>query len=222
LPPSRQALSSSRIIDRIAADLNEAFVLPRNIPVKLTACGEANAYYDPVAQDIHICDEWVDRLGLAFDDIQSPEEFTRAVLYATAFTFAHEAGHALIDQFQLSYSGSEEDVADQFAVYMLVGSPSGAEAVLAGADAFGRFALAGGPQIYWDNHALDAQRYFNILCWTYGSDPGRFPIVLTNGGLPLDRARNCQYEFGKMSAEFDGKLQAHRRSRPALLSRQRN
>ncbi len=223
LPPSREALTNSGLIQSIAAELNAMFALPRDIPVKLTACGEPNAFYDTGAQAISICDEWVDYLGEAFADIESPEEFTRAVLFAAAFAFAHEVGHALIHQYQLNYTGSEEDVADQFAVYVLAGTPTGAEIVLAGADAFGRFAEAGGPVMLWDNHPLDAQRYFNILCWTYGSDPARFPVILTNTGLPLERARNCQYEFARMAGDFDQKLQAHLRSTPTVrLTRQPN
>ena len=27
---------------------------------------------------------------------------------------------------------------------------------------------------FWDEHSLDEQRFFNILCWVFGSDPATY------------------------------------------------
>jgi hypothetical protein len=44
------------------ADLNTRFALPVTVTVRLEACDEANAFYDPADQSILICTEYVDYL----------------------------------------------------------------------------------------------------------------------------------------------------------------
>lgn len=218
LPASRRVLRDSHVIDKIANDLNAMLVLPRDIPVKLQHCGFENAQYSLDTQDITICDEWIDKLGRAFAGIEDDEQFVRVVLAAAAFVFGHEVGHALIDQFDVGFTGREEDVADQFAVYLLAGTPTGAQQVLAGAEAFGRFADEFNG-IAWDEHSFNDQRYFNILCWSYGSNPAAYPVVLTDGHLPLRRAERCPDEYRKMAAGFDQLLEPHRPAKKPILTR---
>lgn len=47
------------LADEVAA-LNEAYLLPEGLVVKLEPCGEANAYYDPSERSITMCTEYVD------------------------------------------------------------------------------------------------------------------------------------------------------------------
>jgi len=181
----------------------------------------ANAFYQPSTHSISICDEWIERLGETFDEQDA--NYEHLIVSAAAFTFAHEAGHALIDQLELGATGREEDVADQYAVYLLVGTDAGAEQVLSGATAFGLFAEQSAVErkratergeepkeiVNWDSHSLDDQRFYNIICWAYGSDPERFGIV--RRFLPADRAAGCKNEYEKMVRAFDGLLESHLR-----------
>ena len=43
----------------------------------------------------------------------------------------------------------------------------------------------------WDEHALDIQRYYNVLCMLYGSDPERFEALPNQIELPWQRAWTC-------------------------------
>ena len=44
---------------------------------------------------------------------------------------------------------------------------------------------------YADEHALGEQRYFNLQCLIYGSDPARYLGIVTEGDLPEARAKGC-------------------------------
>jgi hypothetical protein len=41
---------------------------------------------------------------------------------------------------------------------------------------------------FWDRHAISAQRYFNMACLIYGSDPSEFAEFAKTTRLPPDRA----------------------------------
>ncbi len=53
---------TAEIIEAEVNALNEEFRLPRNLNVSVIACGEANAYFDPEAQEIVMCTEFADAL----------------------------------------------------------------------------------------------------------------------------------------------------------------
>ncbi|MGH1464348.1 MAG: DUF4344 domain-containing metallopeptidase [Cognatishimia sp.] len=55
------ALTSSLIADEIDA-LNAEFQLPQTLGIRVTPCGEANAFYDPQVQEIIMCSEFADAL----------------------------------------------------------------------------------------------------------------------------------------------------------------
>jgi hypothetical protein len=211
MPPARRALADSRVIESIADDLNRAFVMDTHVPVKLGPCGKVNAFYYPATRSITMCDEWVDFLGTLYGrNALSSKEFPNAVVAATAFVFAHEVGHALIDVFALDILGREEDVADQFAVYLLGRTKTGEQQALAAADTFGR--LASTPaQLTWDEHSLGDQRAYNIFCWLYGSNPARHSGLVSSGMLPKPRADRCQAEYSQFKRTFDKFLAARLR-----------
>lgn len=205
---ARVLLSDSGVIQGIASDLNQALILPRDIPVILAPCGAVNAYYDLAEQSIHICDEFLALLGQMYKADKSGQEYVRTIVSTAGFVFAHEVGHALIHQYGLKFVGREEDVADQFAVFLLVGTPTGEKQALAAADSFGRLAMVSQP-ITWDNHSLSEQRRYNIFCWMYGSDPQRYQSLVTLGILPARRAETCQDEFLKMDEGLQALLGPH-------------
>ncbi len=61
-----QAQTPMPVIEQEIIALNSEFKWPRNIVVNLEPCGEANAFYDLVAQSITMCDEligWLDGIA---------------------------------------------------------------------------------------------------------------------------------------------------------------
>jgi hypothetical protein len=60
-PPKAGGEIATLLADEVA-DLNARYALPVTIEVRLDACGEANAFYDPSDRSITICSEYVDYL----------------------------------------------------------------------------------------------------------------------------------------------------------------
>jgi hypothetical protein len=130
------------------------------------------------------------------------------------FLTLHEVGHALVHVLALPITGREEDAADQFATVALL--ESGGEGEQAAVSAAVWFALnARGRRVstlhYADEHSLDAQRFYNILCWIYGADPARQASLVQQGYLPHERARRCPSEHQQMARSWDLLLAPHLR-----------
>jgi hypothetical protein len=62
-----------------------------------------------------------------------------------------------------------------------------------------------------DEHSLDEQRYYNLVCWIYGSDPEYFADVATDWELPEGRAVRCPSEYARMSGSWNRLLGPHMR-----------
>lgn len=126
-------------------------------------------------------------------------EFVRSNLVST---FYHELAHALIDTMDLPVLGQEEDVADVFSVLMVerLFDENTALATNKGAalgfevDAVKR--QRKGREWDWaDEHGADMQRYYNIVCLTFGRAPKRRAEFASQMRLPDDRADYCHDEF---------------------------
>lgn len=133
-------------------------------------------------------------------------------LFVTAnvqFTLCHELTHALISMFDVPVLGREEDAADQISAICFLRptdesrrDPQAVEKLVAVADAWRlewELDKDAGGAAYWDEHALDIQRYYHILCVLYGSDPQRFEKLPDQLELPWQRAWSCaDYEYDRV------------------------
>jgi hypothetical protein len=118
--------------------------------------------------------------------------------------FFHELGHALIQTRNLPIAGSEEDAVDRFSA-ILASSIAGAakadrkndlgEHMITAAMLWFRSKDQAKLSRYWDEHPLNEQRYYNLVCILYGSDPERYSQYVVLAGLPAQRARSCPKEF---------------------------
>ena len=202
------------LLEEAVQGLNEAFRIPRDIEVTLRECGEANAYYEPDQRRISLCYELVDYYsGVFFADAKTEEDKTEAgeaVAGATLFTLFHELGHCLIDLWDLPATGREEDAVDQLAtIILLEGGEDGQTAALNGATAFWGEEeeegeeTEGEERAFWDEHSLGEQRFYNIVCWSYGSDPEGSADLVGEDWLPEDRAGRCPEEYARMTKAWD-------------------
>jgi len=209
-------LKDSGALENFAAFLNSVFILPQDFPIIFQQCDTVNAFYSQKDKEIIICDELLENLFQNFSYIVEPgDELNKAVSGATYFIIFHELGHGLIDVYDLTYSGKEEDVADQLASVILTGmGEDGPKVAITGANFF----YITGSQIgegypFWDEHSLNQQRYYNILCWVYGSNPSKYNYFVGTYGLPEDRAARCQYEYEKMFEFWDAALTPYVKAR---------
>jgi hypothetical protein len=117
-------------------------------------------------------------------------------------TFYHELGHGLIDVLQLAVLGREEDAADTLSAVLMhqVWDEESATTLVYGtANAFWLYANEAEQQgyetAYWDEHSLDMQRYYNLVCLFYGADPDLREDDAVELELPEGRAERCPEEY---------------------------
>lgn len=124
-------------------------------------------------------------------------------------TFYHELGHAFIDVLGLPVLGKEEDAADHLSVILMneIWQEDSAAAILASdATAYAlqaeQVASGGGEPAYADEHSLDMQRYYTVVCLFYGANPEVRQSLADDLGLPPERAERCPGEWDSAAASW--------------------
>ena len=125
------------------------------------------------------------------------------------FILFHELAHIIINDLDIPVFGPEELAADYLATIALI-NPFNIDVEYADRARQYLSAVAKGfsttwdlkePQTnqlpFWDSHGLTIQRYYNIGCLLYGSNPKAFPRIPSLTGLPVKRASQCVMEFEK-------------------------
>lgn len=199
----RRVGGNQQALEQVIAELNEKVALPYDITVSLEDCPEPSAHYDPEPRKVTVCYQLVDEYYELFSrKIKDPARLEDAVSGATAATFFHELGHALIDAWGVPITGREEDAVDQLSTLVLLGrSERGERMALDGAVSFLLYASLseGQEQILWDEHSLDEQRFYDTVCLIYGRDPERYKYLVQDGTLPRERAEFCGEEYERVS-----------------------
>ncbi len=120
----------------------------------------------------------------------------------------HEIGHALVDQFGLPVIGQEEDAVDAFATLMVLETYDDPAPILLDAAAtwfaFDRiFTADGGEHAFYDEHDLDIQRAYRILCIAHGYDPDTFVEEARKRAIPDERLETCEYDAALALESWD-------------------
>lgn len=134
------------------------------------------------------------------------------------FVLLHETAHALVTEMGLPVLGREEDAADAFAtVTMLKLGSSFSNRVLVEA-AKGWFLSAerndrrGNMLAYYDEHGLDWQRAYQIVCLMVGSNPDQFGQLADWVQMPEERQGRCQGDYSNASWSWNKVLEPHHRT----------
>ncbi|MFB7589110.1 DUF4344 domain-containing metallopeptidase [Streptomyces sp. NPDC056169] len=210
----QQFLQENEVLESAAAHANAQIGLPRDIPLVAVSCDPPNAYWDPESQAILFCYEYAALFRGIFSERNTegtPAEQARAtdedVIGVSNSTVFHELAHALIDVYDLPATGREEDSADQLATLLLSEDSLHQGYAISDIEAWGALAeLSEQGDLsdkVADDHALDSQRYYNAICWLYGSDPKTYEFVVRTeanpeGFLPESRAVRCPGEYTQM------------------------
>lgn len=143
-----------------------------------------------------------------FRDSVSLRQFVQGTL---RFVLLHETGHAFVDLYDIPVLGREEDAADRFATWWM--SP---DAQQDGTDAIaavewwlasGRSSDASREQLaWWDEHGIDEQRGYQIICLLYGADPQTMGPLAGRHGLPAARRDSCIPEAARNAASWGAYL----------------
>jgi hypothetical protein len=145
-------------------------------------------------------------------------DFVEFVAGNMLFALAHEIGHATISQMQLIVLGREEDAADAFATLfgLNMGTDFAADVLADTAKAWfishERGRREGEELLFYDEHGIDKQRAYNIVCLMVGSDAQKFKLLAEKARMPEERQKTCAFDYSNASWSWNKALEPHRRS----------
>ena len=128
-------------------------------------------------------------------------EIRRFASNNSLFVLYHEIGHLLFHQLEMPVLGREEDAADNMATWTLL-SQGTKEANRALSDAAQGWVLSGvaynsgeEESDYAENHSLDKQRAYQIVCLMVGMDQKSFGPIANEYRIDSDRQDTCQWDY---------------------------
>lgn len=202
-PKKKMPKEISDPVNEIAVSLNSVIALPFDVYLNYDECGEPNAFYSSEFKEITMCYEFLADMDEAFKQIsKNPKEVDEMTEGTMVVFFFHELGHCLIDVWDLPSTGREEDAVDQLALFVLLdGTPEGEDMVLSAVTFFDIVSRQGNNDelAFWDEHSLNQQRFYDMLCLTYGSNPAQNKHLLGKNKLPPERAERCPAEYNRVN-----------------------
>jgi hypothetical protein len=167
--------------------------------------------YDPEIHQIQIPYQYINNAMMHFTQNHYAEtgvDEVQATLDTLAHTLLHELGHAFIADRDIPILGKEEDAVDNFATVILLNYvDNGADIAISSADLFAfedQDIETFDDLDFIDEHSLDIQRYFHMLCLIYGSDPDEYKSLLLeiDDGSRQEREDTCIYEYESISRNW--------------------
>lgn len=218
----RKVGSNPEAVEKIIATLNDRIALPFDIVVSSQDCDDPDAFYEAETHQLTVCHQLVDEYYDLFSrKVKDKAKLDDVVRGAVASTFFHELGHALVDAWQIPITGKEEDAVDQLSTLVLIDrTEEGEQMALDGALSFKLYADLGKSEekIYWDEHSLDEQRFYDTICLIYGHDPEKYAYLVKDGTLPEERAGLCREDFPKIEKSWKRLLSPYIKKTPGADS----
>ena len=151
---------------------------------------------------------------------KTPDQIKDGVEFVTGnvlFVLGHETAHALISVFEIPVIGREEDAADALAaiVALKMGNSFADRVVVNAARGWflsdQRDKKQGIPTAYYDEHGLDLQRAYNIVCLLVGGAPDKFTGLAHEVKLPEQRQKTCKFDYSNAEWSWEEVLKPHTR-----------
>ncbi|MGF1829638.1 DUF4344 domain-containing metallopeptidase [Photobacterium angustum] len=188
LPPAigqqqiEQFIEQSPVLETIKQLSQRRFIFSPSLQIVFGS--EDGPLFDPVTNSIHIPYQFVIEARKRFKNkgrISNQRELNQATEDTLLHTLLHEIGHAYILDRAIPILGKEEDSVDNFATILLLNDIArGDEIAMNSADLFALEDLdidSFDDADFVSEHSLDLQRYYNILCLVYGSNPNRYQRI---------------------------------------------
>jgi Putative metallopeptidase len=147
--------------------------------------------------------------------LQAVAEF---VIGNTLFVMLHELSHAATNQMKIPVLGRREDAADMFAVTRLLKLNTVFTNEVLQAAAIGWFMSdrrdkkTGDTVPFYDEHGLDLQRAYQIVCLMVGTGDPKYQSLADETKLPKDRQKTCPNDYADASESWDAALLPHLRT----------
>jgi hypothetical protein len=134
------------------------------------------------------------------------------------FVLLHELGHAHIQEMGLPVLGREEDAADSYAITALlkVATDVSHNVLIQATKGWflndARNQKDGDALAFYDEHGLDKQRAYQIVCMMVGADPDKFTDLANQVKMPQERQDNCAGDYSNASWSWGTLLKPHLRA----------
>jgi hypothetical protein len=208
----------------VADGLANTFELPNPLVVKGVNGVGGGPFYNPEDNSITLPYGFaalIFKVESQSNEGESEYELGERIGAINSFIFAHEFGHALIANYELPVLGKEEDAADAISTVLLLSVPNGARYAASAASFWADFSGRQEPPAvveFADQHSLDLQRAFDILCWTAGSSQLSYEEVGELEALPPSRLETCPGEYEQLATSFKAEVDPHLQHRIDLLA----
>lgn len=134
------------------------------------------------------------------------EELLVFVAGNALFTLYHEGGHMLVSELELPVLAQEEDAVDNLATVSMLSADTDDMDLLLTNAMIGWFLIADENYedlIFYDEHDLDQQRGYRILCLMVGADEDAFLELAKDLGLPEERIETCGFDYEQTADSWD-------------------
>jgi hypothetical protein len=206
--------------DGVAAGFTKSFKLPFDITIHVVN-GLVGPSYDPSTKTMTLSYGFVNFtagvLKKNFPELRTAdEEFGKQLAAVDGFILVHEFGHAFVDAFELPVLGREEDAADAVAtVFLTRAVTNGREYAFYAARFFNALSerqrnLAAAD--FFDEHSLDKQRAYSIVCLIAGSSEQAYDDVAKLHILSAERQQRCPAEYDQKVKAVENLLKPHARA----------
>ena len=144
------------------------------------------------------------------DENQILDDAMAFAMHDAAFTIYHEVGHMLVGELGLPVLGKEEDAVDTLATIWLLNDEDQDYAFNALIDAsdgwYFNAVNSTGSGVdefsYYDEHSLDIQRAYAMVCLMVGADPDNFGETADIYELPPEQQENCAYTYEQAAVSW--------------------
>jgi hypothetical protein len=139
----------------------------------------------------------------------SPEQLEDLFVFVAGnvlFTLYHEGGHMLISELELPVLAQEEDAVDNLATVTMLADDSDDMDLFLTQAMIGWFLIAEENYedlIFYDEHDLDQQRGYKMLCLMVGADEDVFLELAKDLDLPQERIESCGYDYEQAAASWE-------------------
>jgi hypothetical protein len=156
--------------------------------------------------------------GLQQFNPKQRRELIEFVVGNMMFALLHEMGHAHVTEMGLPVLGREEDAADSYAVLAMlkVGSDVSHNVLVQATKGWfltdEREKKEKIKPAFYDEHGMNQQRAYQIVCYMVGSDPEKFTELANSVKMPQDRQGTCQGDYSNASWSWETLLKPHLRN----------
>jgi hypothetical protein len=220
-----------RAFEPAVRKLNSELGLSNDLQVRVVGrataarVGAQGPFYDPQDRTVYIPWDYVEEaktiLRNAGQSSNLNAPLDNVLSGAMTFVLYHETAHGMIDLLDLPVQGREETVSDSFGTTLAIASgPDGQTIALAAGELFAAHAKE--PQNPAAQAAarydLPQQRYFDVQCLVYGSNPARNANLVgaEQGMIPPGQSQTCVYDYQREARSWQRLLGPHLRNDAAL------